>query len=177
VRVPESPDPYAVLGVPATATPEEIGRAYRRLARSLHPDTAGDQASAARFAEASAAYALLSDPTRRREHDRRSGAGLPRRRGRGAVQVPVRRPPRAVTALVSWPQAVLGTQVSVGGPDGPLVVAVPAGTLDGTVLAVPTRSGELAVTVRIHVPRSLTPEQRAAVEALAALLPAPPAAG
>jgi hypothetical protein len=53
-------DPYAVLGVAPTATPEEIAASYRRLAKKWHPDRGGRGAAAeSRMAEINAAYDLL----------------------------------------------------------------------------------------------------------------------
>ena len=56
-------DPYEILGVKKTATAEEIKKAYRKLARSNHPDlNPDDKAAEARFKAASHAYDLLKDP-------------------------------------------------------------------------------------------------------------------
>ncbi|MFD2091159.1 DnaJ C-terminal domain-containing protein [Blastococcus deserti] len=62
-------DYYRVLGVPETASDKEITRAYRRLARRLHPDTNGGGGDAQRFGEVTAAYDVLHDPEKRREYD------------------------------------------------------------------------------------------------------------
>ncbi len=63
-------DPYEVLGVAKTATPEEIRKAYRQLAKKLHPDlNPGDKHAEERFKEVSAANDLLSDPEKRRRFD------------------------------------------------------------------------------------------------------------
>lgn len=69
------PDYYATLGVSGDASPDEIKRAYRKLALQHHPDkNPGDARSEARFKELGEAYAVLSDEARRREYDRaRSG--------------------------------------------------------------------------------------------------------
>jgi DnaJ-class molecular chaperone len=65
-----SDDPYKVLGVPKTATPGEIKTAYRKLAKTLHPDlNPDDPAKQAEFQAVSAAYNLLSDAERRRRFD------------------------------------------------------------------------------------------------------------
>src|SRR5690606_35171674 len=64
------PDFYDVLGVPRTATQEEIQRAYRRLARRYHPDVNKDPSAEDRFKEISEAYHVLSDPESRRRYDR-----------------------------------------------------------------------------------------------------------
>jgi len=64
-------DYYAVLGVPQSATDEEIKRAYRSLARRYHPDSRTEKSPTTLFHEVQAAYAILSDPNRRRAYDRR----------------------------------------------------------------------------------------------------------
>jgi molecular chaperone DnaJ len=70
-------DYYADLGVSATASAEEIKKAYRKLARTYHPDAnPGDEAAEARFKDISQAYDVLADDKRRAEYDelRRLGA-------------------------------------------------------------------------------------------------------
>jgi DnaJ-class molecular chaperone len=64
-------DPYTVLGVPRSAGDKEIKSAYRKLAKAYHPDQNKDDPKAqAKFAEATAAYDLLSDKTKRGQFDR-----------------------------------------------------------------------------------------------------------
>ncbi|QGQ20491.1 DnaJ domain-containing protein [Cellulomonas sp. JZ18] len=81
-------DFYAVLGVPKDADAAAIKKAYRKLARQLHPDqNPGDAAAEARFKDIGEAYAVLSDPEQRQQYDQlramaggarfRAGAGGP----------------------------------------------------------------------------------------------------
>ena len=67
-------DLYATLGVEQKATPDELKKAYRKLARQYHPDRNPDDKQAeARFKEISHAYDVLSDPEKRKQYD--SGTG------------------------------------------------------------------------------------------------------
>jgi curved DNA-binding protein len=63
-------DFYEVLGVPRTASADEIQRAYRKLARTYHPDVNKDPEAEERFKEVSEAYDVLSDPDTRSRYDR-----------------------------------------------------------------------------------------------------------
>ncbi len=75
-------DPYLLLAVPRTASADDISKAFRKLAKELHPDLhPNDKALADRFKKVSAAYELLSDADKRARFDRGEidGAGEPRR--------------------------------------------------------------------------------------------------
>ncbi len=105
VRYDPNLDAYAVLGVSAAATRQEIDKAFRRAARMWHPDKSPAPDAAARFNECKQAASLLRDPAARREYDRQRELFLgpaarvrrerqQRRRETGAAHsVPMRPPP------------------------------------------------------------------------------------
>lgn len=77
-------DPYNVLGVAKGADQAEIKKAFRRLAKKMHPDAnKGDPKAAARFAELNSAYEILGDEDKRRQYDRGEidAEGKPRYQG------------------------------------------------------------------------------------------------
>ena len=64
-------DPYEVLGVPRSASAEDIKKSYHKLAKKLHPDlNPGNKKAEQSFKEVSAAYDLLSDPAKKGRFDR-----------------------------------------------------------------------------------------------------------
>jgi molecular chaperone DnaJ len=76
-------DHYATLGVARDATPEDIKRAYRKLARTLHPDVNPSADAGERFKEVSHAYEVLSNPDRRASYDAGGNDGGPTGFGAG----------------------------------------------------------------------------------------------
>ncbi len=74
-------DYYQVLGVPANASPEDIKKAFRKLAFRYHPDTnrGNEKAAEEKFKEINEAFGVLGDPEKRRQYDlaRQSGAAYP----------------------------------------------------------------------------------------------------
>ena len=68
-------DYYKILGVPRTASPAEIKKAYRKLAKGCHPDThPGDPQAEERFKEISQAYDILGDEKKRKQYDQMKSA-------------------------------------------------------------------------------------------------------
>ena len=68
-------DLYEVLGVARDASSDDIKKAYRKLARELHPDVNPDPSSETRFKEIAGAYEILSDPQKRERYDTFGSAG------------------------------------------------------------------------------------------------------
>lgn len=105
----DEPDFYVVLGVPADATRAEIVRAFRRRARTHHPDRGGD---AEAFQGLHRAYETLSDTVRRTAYDRRREAPP-----RGAPKTSAEPPPTAADPF-TWASGA-GPQTAAGpGPVG-----------------------------------------------------------
>ena len=69
-------DYYEVLGVPRSASGEDLKRAFRRMARQYHPDVNKDPGAEERFKELNEAYEVLSDADKRARYDRFGHAGV-----------------------------------------------------------------------------------------------------
>ena len=97
-----NPDPYAVLGVTRDATPLQVARAHRQLAKRHHPDLHEGAAEAAeRMRLINDAWVVLSNPTSRREYDRsHPSSGTPSAGHWGASRSPIT--PSAPTSTRTW---------------------------------------------------------------------------
>ena len=123
------PDWYRILGVDPSASDDEIGRAFRALARRFHPDVGPDPSDRA-FSEVARAWEVLGSPSRRADYDR-ARAGVPT----GGIRVPVRRwaaepngsasvdasqpttaEPEEVEVTVSVAESITGTVADVSVP-------------------------------------------------------------
>ncbi|HNB54771.1 MAG TPA: DnaJ domain-containing protein, partial [Anaerolineales bacterium] len=69
-------DYYEILGVPKTASAEDLKQAFRTLARKYHPDVSKEEHAEERFKEINEAYAVLSDEQKRAAYDRYGHAGV-----------------------------------------------------------------------------------------------------
>jgi molecular chaperone DnaJ len=119
-------DPYDVLGVSRDAGEQDVKKAFRRLARELHPDVnAHDPQAEEKFKEAAEAYEILSDPERRATYDRyghdglRSGGYAPNFDGFGSIG--------------DLFNAFFGGAGSGPGPGGDIAVAVEMTLLEASV--------------------------------------------
>jgi len=78
-------DYYEILGVDRNAAPEDLKKAYRKLAMQYHPDrNPGDKEAESKFKEAAEAYEVLSDPSKRERYNRFGHAGVRNGAGGGA---------------------------------------------------------------------------------------------
>ena len=152
-------DYYEVLGVERGASATEVKRAFRGLARELHPDVnAHDPEAEEKFKAAAEAYEVLSDPEQRQAYDRfghdglRGGGGFPGGAGvnsvedlfsavfGGAFGFEVRRGPMRGQDLVhaveiSAVQAMLGASIKIPSHEGEREIELPPGVQHGTQFA------------------------------------------
>lgn len=206
-------DYYADLGVSKTASADEIGRAFRKLAAKYHPDrNPGDKQAEERFKRIAEAYNVLSDPKSRAAYDRggeeqvRADTGF---RGfdttedifshfgdlfgdlfgkRVRARAYRRWPESYETEIEVYPEpgdsldlrrevsisvftALLGGSVDVPLAEGTAEMTVPPGTQPGQQFRLAGqgyrgrgRRGDVIVTVRVDIPRRLTPAQRRLLE-------------
>jgi DnaJ-class molecular chaperone len=133
-------DYYKTLGVPKTATSEEIKRAYRKIARKCHPDlNPGDKTAEAKFKDLNEANQVLSDPDKREKYDKFGQ---------------------------HWDrpdEAVLGAEIKVPTPDGSVTMKVPKGVKSGQSLKLRGKGwtlpkgghGDLFAKLQIVMPQQL----------------------
>ena len=141
VPVVASTDLYALLGVDASVSTDDLKKAYRRLARELHPDAnPGDATAEARFKEVSQAYEILSDPEKRANYDRFGSTGFEGGFTPGSVQ--------DIFDLFFGGLGGQGAPRRRGGPQsGPDAEVVMEITLEEAAFGV---SRELPVTLPVH---------------------------
>jgi curved DNA-binding protein CbpA len=127
-------DPYAVLGVASTATPEEVVAAYRALARRHHPDVSAEADAEHRMAEINAAWSVLRDPAKRAEWDQANAVDPPSTASETAAARARKHAPRAHDAGAARPGARHGSVTWRRGPAGEGAAGPPPGNPRGSVL-------------------------------------------
>jgi curved DNA-binding protein CbpA len=130
-------DPYAVLGVPSTATVEDLAAAYRGQARRHHPDVSGERDAERRMAEINAAWSILRDPARREAWDRANGVERPAQGGpipaqhgpptNGAGHAPADPGTGARQGSVAWRRGPAGEGAAGPPPGNPRGSVLPFG--------------------------------------------------
>jgi DnaJ-class molecular chaperone len=177
-------DYYEVLGVERGASATEVKRAFRGLARELHPDVnAHDPEAEEKFKAAAEAYEVLSDPEQRQAYDRfgvNSVEDLFSAVFGGAFGFEVRRGPMRGQDLVhaveiSAVQAMLGASIKIPSHEGEREIELPPGVQHGTQFALRGHGmpganggppGDLRIVIHTIVPTDLSEEQRELAEKL-----------
>ena len=128
----EERDPYAVLGVPSTATQDELSAAYRAQARRHHPDISVERDAERQMAEINAAWTILRDPARREAWDRANDVA----RAAPSGPIDARTRDRAATngARGGAPAPRQGSVAWRRGPAGEGAAGPPPGSPRGSVL-------------------------------------------
>ena len=182
-------DYYRTLGVPATASAEDIKKAYRKLAMLHHPDRGGDTE---KFKEISEAYDVLSDDNKKRQYDHRSWgqwnredapdpfsqaspyfgdfANIFRERSevfRDKMQAQ-KNPDGIVDTTITLAQAYTGSDLNVNVGYANEIVTIPAGVRDGAKIRLkgkgPARirsapPGDLIIRINIDYPKDVARDQ------------------
>jgi curved DNA-binding protein len=182
-------DYYEILGVNKNSSPDEIKKAYRKLAMQHHPDRGGD---ADKFKEINEAYDVLGDTAKKDQYDNRSWGNWNREdpadpfsqaspyfgdfanifRDRSEVfrdKMRAQRNPDGVADLtISLSQAYTGTDINVNVGYANEIISVPAGCRDGTKIRLkgkgPSRiknlpPGDLIVRITVECPPNMGREQ------------------
>lgn len=161
-------DYYQTLGVNHTTQPDEIKKAYRKLASKHHPDKGGD---AEQFKRIQEAYDVLSDPERKYEYDHPTTsdpfAGFGSYNPNHFQERRVRNPDGVTTVSISLAQAHTGTDVVVDVGYSREVLTVPSGIPNGARFRLrgkgPSRfknaePGDLLVMIDIQMPTNMSRE-------------------
>ena len=157
-----SRDLYALLGVSRDAAPDEIRRAFRRLAKATHPDTQPSDSSA-HFRELRHAFEVLRNPETRRAYDaaikKAEAPGVPATAHAGPTHTPRSRPVFTVMAEV----VLSPTEAAQGGPlpiTAPVSLVCDAcdgtgGTWGSCLRCDGTGQIDRALPLRVHIPRGI----------------------
>ena len=165
---------YEILGVTDKATPDEIKKSYRTLAKTLHPDNQkGDKASEERFKEVAMAYETLSNPIKKAEYDSGLSASNYRRNSNYSTQTDSTfddffnsfykgsQPSKkefTTSLLLSFKEAIYGAQKVLSIPreygKGKINLTIPAGVSDGSLLrfeqSINGSASEIYVTIYVE---------------------------
>jgi molecular chaperone DnaJ len=156
-------DLYALLGVARDAAPDEIRRAFRRLAKTTHPDRQHHE-SGERFRELRQAFETLRDPERRRAYDEAIRKAEAASHPLTAQPWGMARPPRPRPVFTALAEVVLSPQEAAQGGTLPITapVSLVCDACDGTggdwgTCSRCGGSGQIdrALPLRVHIPRGI----------------------